>query len=447
MPVKEMDIKEKKSGIKRDLTKLTTLPILILGIVLIFVIYFRFYQVISEQIAKELDDITIAALYSNSDLYDDARTFTRDDNGIYTMDAIEGEYRDYNKYLDYIKAGTGIDTTLFYYDIRVATTIMDESGNRLTGTTVSKNIVDTVIATGNSHFFDDVDIFGRKFSAVYRPVYNSSGDFTGMIFAGRPNAEVKKLILVNTWPIILAAIVMMIVVVIGAGKVAYGYADTIDKIKRYLNATAKGDFKANLDANVIKRKDELGEMGLITVRVQKYMRDMVEKDALTKLYCRRIGELKFAATQNEYIESGVPYCVVMGDIDHFKKFNDTYGHDCGDLVLQSVASVFNRMVFGHGYAVRWGGEEFIMVFDNCDIEKGVKLLNSVRDAVLENEVIYKEEILKITMTYGIVSGDERPVNAIMKDVDNLLYVGKQGGRNRIVVGDEELNTTNVSENA
>ena len=228
-------------------------------------------------------------------------------------------------------------------------------------------------------------------------------------------------------------------------KEADKLANIIKKEKEFLGEISKGNFKASLDANVLKRKDELGEMGLFTVHVQKFIRDMIERDALTKLYTRRIGEAKMIYTQQEYIENGIPYCMVMGDIDHFKRFNDTYGHDCGDLVLKSVADVFNRTIIGNGYAVRWGGEEFIIIIENAHKDKGIEILKKVRQAILDNVVEYNNEQLKITMTYGLVEGDDRSINDINKEVDELLYVGKEGGRNRIVVLDDDGDPLQVSE--
>ena len=66
-------------------------------------------------------------------------------------------------------------------------------------------------------------------------------------------------------------------------------------------------------------------------------------------------------------KSGIPFCVVLGDIDFFKKVNDTYGHDAGDEILKFVALELRRMMLGKGFATRWGGEEFLLVFDNMDI--------------------------------------------------------------------------------
>jgi diguanylate cyclase (GGDEF)-like protein len=163
---------------------------------------------------------------------------------------------------------------------------------------------------------------------------------------------------------------------------------------------------------------------------------MIERDTLTKLYTRRIGESKLKNTRMGFIEDGIKYQMVMGDIDHFKRFNDTYGHDCGDLVLQTVAGVLNRSMIGKGYAVRWGGEEFIIVYEDMDFEKAYEHLKEVREKVISEVVEYKGELLSITMTFGIVPGTEDELDNIIKSVDNLLYIGKEGGRDRIVRYDE-----------
>ena len=123
----------------------------------------------------------------------------------------------------------------------------------------------------------------------------------------------------------------------------------------------------------------------------------------------------------------------MADIDYFKKFNDTYGHDCGDLVLKSVADILINSLYGHGYAVRWGGEEFIIVLENTTLDEGVKLLNEIKDLVCKSCVFYDELRLSITMTFGITEGSEDSIHELLKEVDTLLYQGKENGRNQIVV--------------
>ena len=159
---------------------------------------------------------------------------------------------------------------------------------------------------------------------------------------------------------------------------------------------------------------------------------MIERDTLTRLYTRRIGQSKINYVKKQLLEAGVKYSVCMGDIDFFKKVNDTYGHDAGDLVLRDVAHIFNENMLGHGFTVRWGGEELLTIFEDADMDKAYKILKDIREKVINHEMDYNGQIIKVTMTFGLTEGDERDIDDIVKEADNLLYYGKQNGRNRIV---------------
>ncbi len=163
---------------------------------------------------------------------------------------------------------------------------------------------------------------------------------------------------------------------------------------------------------------------------------MIERDPLTRLYTRRIGASKVDYTQKLLNEAGVKYCVCMGDIDFFKKVNDTYGHDAGDIVLHDVAHIFNENMLGHGFTIRWGGEEFLIIFEDADLEKAYNTLAKIRELVLAHEMPYGDDVIKVTMTFGLIEGDGRNIEDIVKEADNLLYYGKQNGRNQIVTSRE-----------
>lgn len=431
-------------GLKGQMVKMATIPILFFGIIVMLFCYFEFYSTMSRQVENELKDVAMAVLYSYEDVFEEEYTFNIDENGRYVIDT-DNEKLTNSDFIDYLKADTGIDITLFYYDIRVLTTITDENGRRISGTALSERVTNEVFKGETARMYDNSIINNIEFYAYYAPVLNNSGKCVGIVFAGKPTSIVKRELIRSVAPIIAIIALLMLFAGLVGMKEADKLANIIKKEKEFLGEISKGNFKASLDANVLKRKDELGEMGLFTVHVQKFIRDMIERDALTKLYTRRIGEAKMIYTQQEYIENGIPYCMVMGDIDHFKRFNDTYGHDCGDLVLKSVADVFNRTIIGNGYAVRWGGEEFIIIIENAHKDKGIEILKKVRQAILDNVVEYNNEQLKITMTYGLVEGDDRSINDINKEVDELLYVGKEGGRNRIVILDDDGNPLQVSE--
>ena len=89
-------------------------------------------------------------------------------------------------------------------------------------------------------------------------------------------------------------------------------------------------------------------------------------------------------------------------------------------------------MLGNGFAVRWGGEEFLIIFEDADLDKALGLLKVLRQKVLDHVIEYDGNSLGVTMTFGLTQGDMRDIDDIVKEADELLYIGKQNGRNRIV---------------
>lgn len=423
---------EPKSGLRKKLVNMTTIPILISGIVIMVFSYFDFTATMNKEIQHELRNSAMATLYAYDDLFEGQFEVTDNGDDTYGIVKVEDDLAEELAYIDNIKADTGIDTTLFYFDVRFLTTIRDVNGTRIVGTVANKNVSADVLKEETPKFYDNVLINGERYYAYYAPALNHFGRCVGMVFAGRPISDVRNDIMQSVLPIIGISVIMMILMIFVASSSAKELAGVINKEKVFLGAIAQGNLRADLDARILARKDELGEMGRFTVHVQKFIRDMIERDTLTKLYTRRIGEVKIQYAQQQSIETNSPYCVAMADIDFFKKFNDQYGHDCGDLVLKETAAIFNKTLYRDGFAVRWGGEEFIIIYENMNITQAYAALSKLREAVINNELEYKDEKLKITMTFGLVSGDERSINDIVKEADDLLYQGKQNGRNQIV---------------
>lgn len=125
--------------------------------------------------------------------------------------------------------------------------------------------------------------------------------------------------------------------------------------------------------------------------------------------------------------------IAIGDIDFFKKVNDTYGHECGDEVLRCLARVIEREMEDHGVTARWGGEEFIFVFENANGDEAKVKLSMVQDAIKKTVIRYGDLELKITMTFGLVEYDPKLLlHENIKIADDRLYIGKQSGRDRII---------------
>ena len=428
--------KNKSSGLRKRILIITIIPILLLGFLIACFSYFQFNKTMEHEVQRNLKNVAMATVRAYDQIYPGDYGVAENEDGSYRVTKGGVDLTDKVEYIDELHNDSGIDITLFYLDIRILTTIRNEHGNRISGTVVNKMVVDDIFGSGEGHFYNNMHVNGTNYYAYYAPLVNSDGSVVGMMFAGKPTAVVKQDVLRSAIPIIGIAIAMMIIVSFIGTSFSKELAQAIGKEKNFLGAIAGGNLRAQLDASIIARKDEIGEMGRFTVHVQKFIRDMIERDPLTKLYTRRIGELKIQYAQQSALENNSPYCVAMCDIDFFKKFNDTYGHDCGDQVLRETAAIFNRVLFREGFAVRWGGEEFIIIYEEMNMDQAYKALSKLREEVINHVLEYGEERMNITMTFGLVEGDSRNINDIVKVADELLYYGKTHGRNQIVRGDE-----------
>ncbi|MBP5260596.1 MAG: GGDEF domain-containing protein [Clostridiales bacterium] len=161
--------------------------------------------------------------------------------------------------------------------------------------------------------------------------------------------------------------------------------------------------------------------------VESKLRIMASTDPLTKLYNRREMNYKLNEVVRSCKDSG--YIIGIGDIDDFKKVNDTYGHDMGDVVLADVASIVSGTLPVKGTAARWGGEEFLFVIPDSDIEEGRKYADGIIDAIRRKEFKTEDASFSVTMTIGIclgMPGDK--IDNVISCADGRLYNGKRNGK-------------------
>lgn len=421
-----------KGRLRAKLLKITIVPLVLTGIAILLCTYVTFTGTMQNEVHRGLSSIAITTLHAYDRLYPGDFALV-EENGYYSF--YKGKYNlsEEDNYLQEIKRDADIDVTFFYKDIRVLTTLKSEEGVSLLGTSAHPNVVRDVLNGQRETFYKSVLVGEEEYFAYYSPVYNGDGSCVGMIFAGKPAKEVQNEIWMAMLPTFIVVLIMIGISCIICTSFNKELVMIISRIKSFLREIAQGNLKAELDSRIMQRDDELGEMGRFTAHVQRALREMIEKDMLTKLYSRRIGEIKMRQVQKAAVEEGSRFCVALADIDFFKKFNDTYGHDCGDLVLKEVAAVLAKNMMGKGFAVRWGGEEFLLVYEHCDLNKALAHLEMLKEQVLACEVHYNEEILRVTMTYGIVEGKcEEAIEVSVKGADDLLYQGKMNGRNQIV---------------
>ena len=158
-------------------------------------------------------------------------------------------------------------------------------------------------------------------------------------------------------------------------------------------------------------------------------------DNLTQLANRNYIEKEIQSRFEEKKRLNVPFGVFFIDIDHFKKFNDTYGHDVGDDVLKFVANTFISNARPFDLYGRWGGEEFIGIIRNIN-GKDLKLLGNRLRLLIENSyIIHENEKLCVTISIGAtLVKDNDTIDSLIKRADTLLYESKTSGRNCLTIG-------------
>jgi two-component system cell cycle response regulator len=126
-------------------------------------------------------------------------------------------------------------------------------------------------------------------------------------------------------------------------------------------------------------------------------------------------------------------CLIMSDIDKFKLFNDTYGHQTGDAVLKSFAGILKTSVRGIDIVARYGGEEFVVVLFDATLKNAAKVTENIRAAVETSITRYEGKDYKMTASFGIseYKKDKDDLESLIKRADEALYRSKKAGRNRV----------------
>ena len=245
--------------------------------------------------------------------------------------------------------------------------------------------------------------------------------------------------------------------------------DAIDTAMTTANAysgalqSATGDLDSDLDPDVIRAmaKRLLGE----TRRMQDANHQLEQKleasrddiaqlqrdlddvrreamlDPLTKICNRKSFDENLHKALMDASAGDAPLCLMLLDIDHFKRFNDTWGHQTGDQVLRLVAMTLKSNIKGQDTAARYGGEEFAAILPSTDLEGAMIVADNVRKAIQAKELLKRstnEKLGRITASFGVAMfkpGDTP--SSLIERADRCLYAAKHAGRNR-VLGENEL---------
>jgi len=221
-------------------------------------------------------------------------------------------------------------------------------------------------------------------------------------------------------------------------------APTIQNIlqmQKKLHGTAKNLENEMLKTNK-KLEDGQNDINLLKSKIKELEYELQstkkenEIDHLTSTLTRKAFEKYISIKEEEYTRLNQDYAIVFFDIDHFKKVNDTYGHDAGDVVLSTFAKVLLRSTREVDIISRYGGEEFIGILHFQDKKEIEFYIKRVKQLVVTNKFKYKNHKIPITFSAGLtIRSDNNSYDEAISLADELLYKAKNTGRNKIIFQD------------
>ena len=170
-------------------------------------------------------------------------------------------------------------------------------------------------------------------------------------------------------------------------------------------------------------------------RLEEALREQTIRDPLTGLFNRRYLDETLPRELHRRQRRGEPLAVAMLDVDHFKCFNDNYGHKAGDAVLRAIGELLKHLLRADDVACRYGGEELTVILPGATPDDAQVKLNTVRRAIMAMRVLYQGETLPaITVSVGVAAAGEQETDgaALLGRADAALYLAKEQGRNRVI---------------
>ncbi|MEH6579681.1 MAG: GGDEF domain-containing protein [Amphritea sp.] len=184
----------------------------------------------------------------------------------------------------------------------------------------------------------------------------------------------------------------------------------------------------------------------ITVYQEARLSRLASQDHLTGLYNRRFACEMADKNIKQALRNRTSVCFVLGDIDHFKNINDSYGHDVGDKILKEVSQLFSSDFRAVDIVSRWGGEEFLIVLPGADGGAAYKAVDKIRETLNQTVTVDSGNNTRLSMSFGIAEWQTgESMDDCVKRADDALYASKENGRNQVTLAckssDPELSET------
>jgi two-component system, cell cycle response regulator len=193
-----------------------------------------------------------------------------------------------------------------------------------------------------------------------------------------------------------------------------------------------------MNRELTEARDKLEKLTIELSEKNTLLEELANRDGLTKIYNHRYFQEYLDKELSRAVRYKTTLSLILIDIDHFKSFNDTYGHQVGDFVLKEVCSVSDELVRNSDLLARYGGEEFVIVLPETIIDNAKTVAEKLRKAIEEKRFFNEEtkEDYKVTISLGIAcfEPDKKMLlkNQLIEHADKALYVAKKNGRNRTV---------------
>ena len=188
------------------------------------------------------------------------------------------------------------------------------------------------------------------------------------------------------------------------------------------------------DLRLLKTVADLGAVAIENAQLYRRVEQLAVKDGLTGLYLRRYLIDRFSEEIYRHMQEKSDMSFLMVDLDHFKQYNDKFGHVAGDIVLRTVGMMFAQFFNEPGVLVcRYGGEEIAVLLPNCSKKEAVKKAEAIRKKVAEQTILLRREKTHITISVGVASfpEDAQTKDELIRGADEALYRAKEKGRNAV----------------
>lgn len=214
--------------------------------------------------------------------------------------------------------------------------------------------------------------------------------------------------------------------------VAHG--DTVGLLHVRFGACAMSETQLTSPSRFASKCGELISMAIANVRLRDELHEQSTRDMLTGLRNRRYCIDAMAAQKSAALRQDKPFSVISLDVDRFKSFNDNFGHDAGDVVLQHISTTMSEVMDQGQIPCRFGGEEFLIILPDLDQEAAAAVADDLRNKVMKTQLSYAGKPLpSVTISLGVATfpASSDTVEGLLREADVALYQAKENGRNRV----------------